>query len=145
MTDAAGGYSFNVQTTTNELYIVQTVALPLRSTAVLLQGVQDAVNMTASTSSTMVRGRVTFTGDVSPVKTGHVIYLQKLGNDHNWHNVQAGVVGPQSTFHLGWTFGAAGQNVFRARITGDPANVGGASTAVTIAVSQPPLSSLPTD
>jgi hypothetical protein len=142
-TDAAGGYSFNVRTTTNELYRVQTAALPMRSTAVLFQGVQDAVNVTARSSSTAVGGRINFRGDVSPDKTGHVIYLQKLGNDHNWHNVQARLVRRHSTFRFAWTFGAAGQKVFRARITGDPANLGGASSPVTIAVSQPPLSSLP--
>ena len=31
-------------------------------------------------------GRVTFTGTVLPDKAGHVIYLQRLGADGDWHN-----------------------------------------------------------
>ena len=50
-----------------------------------------------------------------------------------------------STFQFGWTFGNTGVKQFRARITGGPANVGGASAPpVTVDVTQPPLSSLPT-
>ena len=42
-----------------------------------------------------------------------------------------------STFQFGWTFGKAGTYQFRARITGDGVNVGGASSPVAIQV--PPL------
>jgi hypothetical protein len=144
-TGADGGYSFaNISSTTNELYQVRTTFAPARHSAVLFQGVQDVVTMQASSSTSTVGAHITFTGSVSPDKAGHVIYLQKLGKDNDWHTVEARIVDPSSTFQFGWTFGAAGIKQFRARITGGPANVGGASPAVTVDVTQPALSSLPT-
>jgi hypothetical protein len=144
-TGADGSYSFaNIQSGTNELYQVRTTFAPRRHSAVLFQGVQDVVTMTPSSSTSTVNGHITFTGSVSPDKGGHVIYLQKLGKDGDWHTVEARFVANASTFQFGWTFGTAGAKEFRARILGGPVNVGGASTPATIVVSQPPLSALPT-
>jgi hypothetical protein len=144
-TGADGSYSFaDVTSHANELYQVRTTFAPVRDTAVLFEGVQDVVTMQASSQTSTVDGHITFTGSVSPDKAGHVIYLQKLGRDDNWHTVAVRFVTNGSTFRFGWTFGAAGTKQFRARITGGPANVGGASAPVTIDVTQPALSSLPT-
>jgi hypothetical protein len=139
-----GSYSFTVQTTTNELYQVRTVTAPARHSATLFQGVQDVVTMTPSATTSTVDGSVTFSGTVSPDKAGHVIYLQKLGKDNDWHTVEVRFVNAASQFQFAWTFGTAGTKEFRARITGGPANVGGVSPASTVVVSLPPLSSLPT-
>jgi hypothetical protein len=138
-----GSYSFTVQSSVNEWYQVRTVSTPHRSTAQLFEGVQDNVTMTSSSSVSTVNGHVRFTGSVSPDKAGHEIYLQKLGRDGDWHTVARSVVHSNSTFAFGWTFGTAGVKEFRARITGGPANVGGASPEVTVDVTQPPLSTLP--
>jgi hypothetical protein len=144
-TGADGSYSFaNVASTTNQLYLVRTTFAPRRHTAVLFQGVQDVVSMSSSSATSTVDGHIVFTGSVSPDKAGHAIYLQKLGKDGDWHTVEVRFVNSASTFQFGWTFGAAGTKEFRARITGGPANVGGASAPVTVVVSQPALSSLPT-
>ena len=143
-TKTDGSYSFTVQSTTNEWYQVRTVTAPHRATAQLFEGVQDAVTMSASSSTSTVGGHVTFSGTVSPDKAGHVIYLQKLGRDSDWHTVETRLVRVGSSFSFGWTFGTAGAKEFRARITGGPANVGGSSAPVTVDVTQPPLSSLPT-
>ena len=144
-TAADGSYSFNnVASTTNELYLVRTTFKPRRHTAVLFQGVQDVVSMSASSTTSTVDGHIVFTGNVSPSKAGHAIYLQKLGKDGDWHNVEVRFINNASTFQFGWTFGAAGTKEFRARIAGGPGNVGGASAPVTIVVSQPALSTLPT-
>lgn len=144
-TGADGSYSFaNLVPTTNQLYLVRTTFAPRRHTAVLFQGVQDVVTMSASSSTSTVDGHIVFTGNVTPGKAGHAIYLQKLGKDGDWHTVEVRFLNNASTFQFGWTFGTAGTKEFRARITGGPANVGGASAPVTIVVSQPPLSTLPT-
>jgi len=143
-TAASGSYSFTVRSTTNELYQVRTAVAPVRASAVLFQGVQDVVNMSVSSTTSMVDGQVRFTGNVSPDRAGHVICLQKLGSDNDWHTVEARSVQQNSTFQFGWTFGTAGSKEFRARITGGPANVGGASAPVTIVVSPATLSTLPT-
>jgi hypothetical protein len=86
---------------------------------------------------------VVFTGTVTPDKSGHVIYLQKLGSDNDWHNVEVRVVRSDASFRFGWTFGSAGSKQFRARIPGGPYNLGGASQAVTIGVTLPPVTALP--
>ena len=145
ITGLDGSYSFtNVESKTNELYQVRTTFAPPRHTAILFEGVQDVVTMAASSPTSTVNGHITFTGNVSPDKAGHVIYLQKAGSDGDWHTVEVRFVNNQSDFHFGWTFGTAGAKQFRARITGGPANVGGASAPVTVEVTQPPLASLPT-
>jgi hypothetical protein len=146
LTNANGSYVFaNVESATNELYQVRTTFAPARQTAALFEGVQDVVTMTSSSSITTVDGHVTFSGVVSPDKAGHVIYLQKMGADGNWHTVETRFVNNGSTFQFGWTFGSAGIKEFRAQIPGGPANVGGVSAPpVTIDVLQPPLASLPT-
>ncbi|MEO8969783.1 MAG: hypothetical protein ABI355_19230 [Solirubrobacteraceae bacterium] len=145
MTDASGAYSFaNLTSTTNELYQARTTFGPARDdSAVLFQGVQDVLNMSSSSSTSTVGGKVTFTGSVAPDKAGHVIYLQRLGADGDWHTVEVRTVVPGSTFTFGWTFGTAGTKQFRARILGGPENVGAASSAVTVVVTQLPVAALP--
>jgi hypothetical protein len=144
-TGTDGSYTFsNVSSATNQLYQVRTTFAPRRHSAVLFEGVQDVVTMQGSSQTSTVDGHVTFTGSVSPDKAGHLIYLEKLGKDDNWHVVEVRFVNNASTFQFGWTFGTAGSKTFRARITGGPVNVGAASAPVTIDVTQPPLPSLPT-
>lgn len=143
-TGADGSYSFpNVESQTNELYQVRATFAPGRHTAALFEGVQDVVTIQASSQTSTVGGQVTFTGTVSPDKAGHVIYLQRETPDGDWHTVKVTTVTPASTYQITWTFGTSGLKTFRARITGGPANVGGASTPVTIDVAQPPLTTLP--
>ncbi len=144
-TGSDGSYSFtNVKSATNELYQVRTTFAPHRGSAVLFEGVQDVLTMSADSQTSTVNGHITFTGSVSPDKAGHAVYLEKLGKDNNWHVVEMRFVNNASTFRFGWTFGTSGTKTFRARITGGPVNVGAASTPVTVEVTEPPLSSLPT-
>jgi hypothetical protein len=142
-TDTNGGYSFTVQPSTNEWYVAKLTFTPRIHSAALFQGVQDLVSMTGPSSAT-VDQHIEFTGTVTPDKSGHVIYLQKQGADNDWHTVEVRTVSSASTFTFGWTFGAAGAKQFRARILGGPVDVGGASTPVTVNVTDPALASLPT-
>ncbi|HLH67151.1 MAG TPA: hypothetical protein VKV27_15785 [Solirubrobacteraceae bacterium] len=140
-----GSYSFaGVASQTNELYSVRTLSRPLRSTAVLFEGAQDVLTLQASATTSQVGGVVAFSGTVSPDHAGHSIYLQRLGSDGDWHTVEVGRVTRLSTFSFRWRFGTPGAKTFRARITGGPVNVGGASAPVTVDVTLPPVSSLPT-
>lgn len=144
MTGMDGSYTFpNLMSATNELYQVRTTFPPKRASAVLFEGVQDVLSFNPSSSTSTVGGTVTFRGNVAPDKAGHVIYLQKLGSDGSWHTVETGYVNAASNFAFQWTFGTAGSKEFRARITGGPANVGGASSPATVVVTLPPVSSLP--
>ena len=136
-TRSDGSYTFTSQTPAyNTVYQVRTTLAPRRHSAVLFEGVQDVLTLTASSTTSEVGGHVTFTGTVLPDKAGHVIYLQRLGADGDWHSEEVRLVTPGSTFQFGWTFGKAGTYQFRARITGDEGNVGGASQPpVTVQVS----------
>jgi hypothetical protein len=135
-TGSGGSYTFAPPQVPgyNTVYIVRTTLTPHRHSAALFEGVQDVLTMTPSSTTSEVGGHVTFTGTVLPDKAGHVIYLQRLGADGDWHNEEIRFVTNASTFQFGWTFGKAGTYQFRARITGDRANVGGASAPVTIQV-----------
>jgi hypothetical protein len=143
-TGSDGSYSFAPQMPTgNTLYQVRTTFAPSRHSAVLFEGVRDMVTMTASSTSSTVGGKVTFDGTVLPDKAGHVIYLERLGADNEWHVVEIRYVRSNSTFEFGWRFGNTGTKEFRARITSDPQNVGAASAPVTVTVNPAPTSSLP--
>jgi hypothetical protein len=141
-----GSYSFRqAALTANTVYYVATMRLPhspRRRTAHLFEGVQDAVSLQSSTSSATTGQTVTFTGTVLPDKSGHVIYLQKRGKDGDFHTVEVGFVRNDSTFQFEWTLGSPGIDTFRARITGDPNNIGGASAPVTVTATTPAASSL---
>jgi hypothetical protein len=135
-TGSDGSYMFAPQTPSyNTVYQVRTTLAPRRHSAVLFEGVQDVLTLTPSSATSEVGGQVTFTGTVLPDKAGHVVYLQRLGADGDWHNEEIRLVTNASTFQFGWTFGKAGTYQFRARITGGGGNVGGASAPVTIQVS----------
>jgi hypothetical protein len=143
-TGSDGSYSFAPQMpTANTLYQVKTTFAPFRHSAVLFEGVRDAVQMTASSTSSVLGGKVTFNGTVLPDKAGHVVYLQRLGADGDWHVVEVRFVRPGSTFQFGWTFGHTGTYQFRARITSDGRNLGNSSAPVTVTVTPAPTSSLP--
>ena len=146
MTGTDGSYSFNDSPTDNTVYQVRTTFRPpaIRHSALLFEGVQDVVSIQASSLNVPVGQKVLFTGSVSPDKAGHVIYLQRLGVDGFWHNVEIGLVRPNSTYQFGWTFGNTGSKEFRVKVPGGPIDLGGASSTVTIVVTLPPVGSLPT-
>lgn len=146
-TGSDGSYSFSQPgLTTNTAYYVATLKMPhtaRRHTALLFQGVQDILNMQASTGSAATGQSVSLTGTVLPDKAGHVVYLQKLGKDRDFHTVAVSFVRFDSTFRFRWTLGAPGVHTFRARITSDGDNVGAASPPLSISATTPSASSLP--
>jgi hypothetical protein len=142
---SGGSYSFSEAPTVNTIYQARTTFGAVKHSAELWQGVRDVLTLTPSTTSTTVGGLVTFNGTIAPTtKSGDVVYLERLGSDNDWHPVEARFVQSGGTFRFAWRFGKAGSYQFRARIFSDRANVGGASTPVTISVSGlAPISTLP--
>ena len=141
---AGGSYSFTEMPAFNTIYEARTTFGARERSARLWQGVRDLVTLTPSSTTSTVGGTVTFTGTVTPDKTFHVIYLQRLGADGDWHPVEAAFVGPNSGYMLVWRFAKEGMFEFRTRLFSDEANVGAASTPVTISVSgMASLGSLP--
>jgi hypothetical protein len=145
ITGADGSYQFGRMPGHNVVYQARTAFAPFRETAVLFEAVGDAVALTSSSPTAPVGGTVTFSGLVAPDKGGHVVYLQRLGTDGDWHTVEISFARSNSTFQFVWRFGLAGTEQFRASVPGDENNVGGASPPVVITVSGlAPVSSLPT-
>lgn len=139
-----GSYSFTQQPSTNTVYQVRTTLPANRRTAPLFEGVRDLLNLQANPTTTPVGAKVTFTGSITPDKAHHLVYLQRLGADGDWHTVEVRVVRATSTFQFGWRFGKTGTDQFRARIFSDNRNIGGASAPVTITVNGvAPISTLP--
>ena len=143
VTGSDGSYSFIVSPVHNEVYVVRTTLPPHRQTARLLEGVRDAVTLTASSSSASAGQKVTFTGTVTPDKAGDTVYLERFGADGNWHVVAISTVRPNSTFQFVKVLGNPGTKTFRAHVLADPLNVGGVSLPLTLTVTLPPVSSLP--
>jgi hypothetical protein len=164
--NAAGEYSFPAQSPVNStFYRVQTSvgvgccppgAFCLRSapscpaivrrrvsSAVLYEGVKDA--LTAQVSSTAVQAGqiVTFSGTVSPDHTGHVIYLERQ-NAHapGFHVIQDWFVGAGSAYAIPHRFYQPGAKLLRVYIPGGPENQGAASAPFSITVTPAPPSSL---
>lgn len=143
VTGADGRYSFRRSPAHSTVFQVRTATSSSRMTAPLFEGVRDVVTASVSSTSSVVGGTVTFSGVVKPDKTGHVIYLERLGRDGRFHIVRTGHVAPGSTYRFSWRVGSAGVRTFRVHIPGGPTNLGGSSARMTVTASMPPVSSLP--
>jgi hypothetical protein len=131
---ASGAYSFTETPLANTIYQARVTFGAIHRSAPLWEGVRDLVTLTPSSTTSMVGGKVTFTGDVMPGKAGHVVYLQRLGADGEWHAVESTFASSLSTFQFDWTFARQGTYQFRARIFSDGHNVGAPSAPVRITV-----------
>jgi hypothetical protein len=131
MTAADGSYSFTQTPVVNTFYRV--VAKPTRS-AVLFEGVRDVVTASVDHTGVVAGATLTFTGSVSPDKTGHVVYLQMQGAQGFWHAVAQARVASGSTFTLTRRVVVPGAKVFRVLIPGGPENQRGVSAPITVTV-----------
>ena len=127
-----GAYSFTDAPQHNEVYQVRTAVAPVRRTAQAFVGVRDVVSIKASSTTATVGEKVLFTGTVAPDKAGHVIYLQRLGADHDWHTVKESRVLVGSTYNISWTLGYPGAKQFRTLVPGGDYNASGHSAPVTV-------------
>jgi hypothetical protein len=138
--DSSGNYSFTQTPVHNTIYQVKGGG---KSSAQVFEGVKDILTASETPSTIAAGESVTFSGTVSPDKTGHVIYLQRQNpNGQGYHTVQVGTVGPGSVYSITRRLFVPGSKVFRVLIPGGPANQGDASQPFTITVTQPPPSQL---
>jgi hypothetical protein len=139
-TKSDGSYSFGAQSPShNTEYVVRTTLNPHRHSAYLFEAVRDAVTATPSSTSSTVGSTITFSGTVLPgMNAGDVVYLQRLGNDGDWHTVKVGFVNSLSAYSIPWTLGNAGTDTFRIRVLHDRANYGGVSPSMAITVAPAP-------
>jgi hypothetical protein len=132
-TDAAGAYVFAGQKPVSSTFY--QVRGGGRTSATLFEGVKDVVTATVSSTSVTAGDSVTFSGSVSPDKTGHVIVLERQDADgKGWHVVRRTRVGAGSAFSIVQRVVNPGTKVFRVRVPGGPQNQAGVSQAFPIAV-----------
>ncbi len=141
--DGSGHYTFAPQAPINSTtYQVSGGGM---SSAVLFLGVGDVLTAGVSATSVQAGQTVTFSGSVSPDKTGHLILLQRqnaAGGD--FHTVQVAVVGAGSVYSIVHRVFVPGTKVFRVLIGGGPENRGAASQPFSITVTPATAAALPT-
>jgi plastocyanin len=131
-TDANGAYSFPLSPAHNALYRSEAAG---KKSAQVAVGVHDVVTINPAGPVNSTAGdTVTFTGTVSPDKTGHTIELQKVGQDGKYHTIRESRVQSGSTYRFVHRLGSPGTKVFRVLITGGPYNQRGVSSSVTVNV-----------
>jgi hypothetical protein len=133
-TNATGGYEFPAQSPVdNTFYEVKGNG---RTSAVLYEAVRNVITASVLPGLSVEVGQtLKFSGNVSPERVGHVIYLERenaLGTA--FHVEQVSTIQPGSVFSIEHTVYEAGTSVFRVRIPGDPQNGGGVSQTFTIQI-----------
>ncbi len=135
-TDAAGQYTFVQSPLTSTYY--QAVSGPAKST-VQFEGVKYALTAAVSTETIHSGEPVTFSGTVTPVHSGHIVYLerQNVGPGGGFHVVDTGAVSSTGTYTITDYLFGVGTGVFRVLIPGDFANQAQPSRTFTITVTAP--------
>lgn len=133
-TNGTGGYEFPAQSPVeNTFYEVKGNG---RTSAVLYEAVRNVITASVSPGlSVQVGQTLTFSGNVTPERVGHVIYLERenaLGTA--FHVEQVSTIQTGSVFAIEHTVYEAGTSVFRVRIPGDPQNGGGISQTFTVQI-----------
>jgi len=145
-TGTEGTYSFSPAEAPmhNTLYYVRITDMAGRRSALLWEGVRQAVTAMPNTNSSTTGRTVTFTGTITPGDgAGQVVYLQRLGKDGDWHTVAVGLTNAASAYSISWTLGDTGSEMFRTRVLSTQTNLGGTSPAVTITVTPAAAGTLP--
>jgi hypothetical protein len=130
--DGSGKYSFTQTPVHSTLYQVRSGT---KRSAQLFEGVKDLLTANVSATTVDAGQPVTFSGTVSPNKSGHVIYLQRRNpSGGSFHTVQVAHVGAGSTYSITRRLFNPGSKVFRVFIPGGPLNQGATSQPFTIVV-----------
>jgi hypothetical protein len=128
---------------TNRRRALSAVRYRRVSSAVLYEGVKDALTAQVSSTSIQAGQAVTFSGAVSPDHTGHAIYLERQNpHDSGFHVIQVSFVGPGSAYSIVHQLFDPGTRVLRVHIPGGPENQGAASPPFSIQVTPAPASAL---
>src|SRR6202042_769963 len=122
-TDAAGNYTFPAQSPIqNTFYQVRGAH---SQSAVLYETVKHLLTAVVSQTTVQAGDKLTFSGALAPVHTGHVFYLERQNaSGTGFHVVQVETVGAGSSYAIVHTIYDPGTKVFEIRIPGGPENGG---------------------
>jgi hypothetical protein len=116
---------------------------PHTYSATAFVGVRDV--LTEQTSSTTVnQGQtITFSGTVTPDKTGRSIYLERENAaGTGWHIIATATIGASSTYSLTHAFYVVGNETVRIAISGSPQNQGAVTAPIMVSVVAVPAAQL---
>jgi len=135
-TNSSGEYTFTESPTESTYY--QADSGSAQST-VQFEGVKYVLSATASTEALHSGEAVTFSGTVTPVRKGHVVYLerQNTGPRGGWHVVDTGAVSETGGYTITDYLFGSGTGTYRVLIPGDFANQAMASKTFAISLSAP--------
>lgn len=138
-TDEVGSYSFTQAPQENTAYRVTSGKL---GSAILFEGVKYVLTAgiktaTSAAPTTVKSGEVvTFSGTVSPVESGHIIYVERENAfGGGFHVVDSGGrVQSDGTYSVDLRISGRGKQVFRVKVPGDPAHQAASSSTFTLEV-----------
>jgi hypothetical protein len=140
--DNEGKYSFGEAPQENTSYHVTSGKF---GSAILFEGVKYVltanIRTAASASPTSVQSgdALTFSGTVSPVEVGHVVYVERENTfGGGFHVVDVGTVAAGGTYSIEHRVYGQGKQVFRVKVPGDPANQAVSSPTFTLEVTPAP-------
>ena len=136
ITDGSGHYTFAAQSPLHTTVYQARTANGARRSAQVFEAVRDVIGTVSVDPSNPTVGQVvSISGSVAPPKAGHLIALQKLGRDGDYHTIELVRVNANSRFEFLVRFSVAGTKRVRVRIDGGPFNWGTSSAAVNVTVS----------
>jgi hypothetical protein len=133
-TDSTGAYSFTSQGPANSTFY--RVVGSGRNSAVLYQGVKYVLTAAVSSPTVIAGSPLTYSGTVTPVEPGHVVYLERENASGLGFHVAStsgteNAAGEYSIQHVVFT---AGTYTFRIKVPGGPDHGGTVSAPFTITV-----------
>ncbi len=136
MTNAVGDYTFTQSPQTSTYYQVHAGS---KQSTVQFEGVKYLLTAAASPETVHSGEPVTFSGTVTPVHAGHVVYLerQNIGPRVGFHVVDTGAVSSTGTYTITDYLFGLGTGLYRVVIPGDFANQAQPSQTFPITVTEP--------
>ncbi len=139
-TNSSGEYSFSESALRNGPYRV--LGPTNVGSSVLYEGVRYVLSASAAPASVPAGQAVTFSGTVTPIHAGHVVYVERENPGGGFHVVDVGTVSPTGTYSISHYVFGTGKQVFRVHVPGDPENMGVSSQTFPVEVTAPAPGSL---
>jgi hypothetical protein len=138
-TSSNGEYTFTLTALRSGPYKAMAPGVSSRT---LFEGVRYLLSASASAAASPAGQPVTFSGTVTPVHTGHVVYLERENLAGGFHVADVGTVAADGTYSISHYMFGSGKQVYRIHVPGDPENMGTSSQTFPVQVTPPPPGSL---
>ncbi len=135
-TNSKGEYSFPQTPAVSTFYRVTSAG---KGSSVLFEGVKYVLTATPPSSAVKSGEEVTFTGTVTPIVSGHLVYLERENaSGGGFHVVELGKVGADGKYSISDRIFGSGSERFRIKVPGDLLNQSASSAPVALEVTPSP-------